>query len=76
MIEDAHRASEIIDHLRELTKKNSPRKELLDIDQTILEVPALTHSEAVKIGVMMRIQLAPRLPRVQGDRVQLQQVTS
>jgi signal transduction histidine kinase len=37
-------------------------------------VTALTHSEAVKSGVTMRTQLAPRLPRIPGDRVQLQQV--
>ena len=35
---------------------------------------ALTYSEAVKTGVTVGTRLAPQLPRVQGDRVQLQQV--
>jgi signal transduction histidine kinase len=46
----------------------------LDLNEAILEVSALTHSEAIKIGVTMRTQLAPCLPRIYGDRVQLQQV--
>ena len=36
---------------------------------------ALTHSEAVKNAVTVRTQLADDLPCIQGDRVQLQQVT-
>jgi C4-dicarboxylate-specific signal transduction histidine kinase len=40
----------------------------------ILEVIALTLSEAVKSGVAVDTQLASESPRIQGDRVQLQQV--
>ena len=46
----------------------------MDLNEAILEVTALTHGEAVKAGVTVRTQLAPRLPRIHGDRVQLQQV--
>jgi signal transduction histidine kinase len=46
----------------------------LDVNEAILDVIALTHSEAVKTGITVRTQLAPCLPRIQGDRVQLQQV--
>jgi hypothetical protein len=41
----------------------------------ILEVTALTRSEAIKTGVTVGTQLAGELPRIQCDRVQLQQVT-
>jgi hypothetical protein len=37
-------------------------------------VIVLTHSEAIKTGVTVRTQLASYLPRVRGDRMQLQQV--
>jgi signal transduction histidine kinase len=37
-------------------------------------VTALTRSEAVKNGVAVRTQLADHLPRIEGDRVQLQQL--
>ena len=39
-----------------------------------MEVIALTRSEATKTGVTVRTQLAPCLPRIHADRVQLQQV--
>jgi signal transduction histidine kinase len=73
LIRDARRASNIIDGLRDLVRKTEPRTDAFDLNDAILEVVALTHSEAVKIGVTVRTQLA-RLPRIQGDRVQLQQV--
>jgi signal transduction histidine kinase len=74
MVEDAHRAGDIIHGLRDLTTKAAPRKAAFDFNEAILEVTALTHSEAVMNGVTVRTQLAPRLPRIPGDRVQLQQV--
>ena len=44
------------------------------INDAILEVIALTRTEATNNGVSVRTQLAEGLPPVQGDRVQLQQV--
>jgi signal transduction histidine kinase len=74
MIKDADRATHIIGGLRDLTKQNAPRAEVVDLNEAIAEVIALTYSEAVKTGVIVSIRPAPELPRVQGDRVQLQQV--
>ena len=74
MIKQADRATHIIDGLRDLTKQNAPRAEVVDLNEAIAEVIALTYSEAVKTGVTVSTRLAPQLPRVQGDRVQLQQV--
>jgi signal transduction histidine kinase len=73
LIRDACRASTIIDGLRDLARKTAPRTDAFDLNDAILEVVGLTHGEAVKVGVTVRTQFA-RLPRVQGDRVQLQQV--
>jgi len=73
LIRDACRASAIIDGLRDLARKTAPRTDAFDLNDAILEVVGLTHGEAVKIGVTVRTQLA-RLPRILGDRVQLQQV--
>jgi C4-dicarboxylate-specific signal transduction histidine kinase len=47
---------------------------LVDINAAILAVTELTQSEARKNGVTLRAQLAHRLPRIEGDKVQLQQV--
>jgi signal transduction histidine kinase len=74
MIKHADRATHIIGGLRDLTKHNAPRAEVVDLNEAIAEVIALTYSEAVKAGVTVSTRLAPGLPRVQGDRVQLQQV--
>ena len=74
IVETGHRAGEIVDRIGSLIKKAPPRKEVVDLNAAILEVTALTGSEAVKTGVTMSTELAPQLPRVQGDRVQLQQV--
>ena len=68
------RASEVVDRIGSLIKKAPPRKEVVDLNAAILEVTALTHSEAVKTGVTVGTQLAGELPRIQCDRVQLQQV--
>jgi C4-dicarboxylate-specific signal transduction histidine kinase len=46
----------------------------LDVNQAVLEVVALTRSEAKKNKVTVQMQLAEGLPVVQADRVQLQQV--
>jgi signal transduction histidine kinase len=73
LIKEAHRAGNIIDGLRGLARKTVPRTDAFDLNDAILEVVALTDGEAVKIGVTVRTQLA-RLPPIQGDRCQFQQV--
>jgi C4-dicarboxylate-specific signal transduction histidine kinase len=74
IVEDGARASNVIGGIRALIKKVPPRQACLDINEAILEVIALTHGEAVKNSVSLQTQLAPGLPLIQGDRVQLQQV--
>src|SRR6266480_4262332 len=74
IVNDTDRAGDVVDRIGSLIKKAPPRKEVVDLDAAILEVTALTHSEAVKTGVTVGAQLAGELPRIQCDRVQLQQV--
>jgi signal transduction histidine kinase len=74
IVNDTDRASDVIDRIGSLIKKAPARKEVVDLNAAILEVTALTRSEAVKTGVTMGTQLAEGLPLVQIDRVQLQQV--
>jgi C4-dicarboxylate-specific signal transduction histidine kinase len=74
IVSETDRASDVVDRIGSLIKKAPPRKEVVDLNAAILEVTALTGSEAVKTGVTVSTQLAPQFPRVQGDRVQLQQV--
>ena len=74
IIKEGNRAGEVVGRIRALIKKAPARKDVVEINDAILEVIALTRTEAANNGVSVRTQLAEGLPRVQGDRVQLQQV--
>ena len=74
IVADGERAREVIARIRALTKRQLPRKEWLDINHKILEVLALTKRELHSHDIVLRTQLDRALPRVAGDRVQLQQV--
>jgi signal transduction histidine kinase len=74
IIRDGARASDIISRIRALVRKAPPRNDQLDINETILEVIALTRSELRSSRTSLQTQLADGLPLVLGDRVQLQQV--
>jgi signal transduction histidine kinase len=74
IVNDANRTNDVVERIGSLIKKAPPRKEVVDLNAAILEVTALTRSEAVKTGVTVDTQLVGELPCIQGDRVQLQQV--
>jgi PAS domain S-box-containing protein len=74
IMESNVRAGDVIDRIRALVKKAPPRKDRLEINETVLEVIALIRDEMAKNGISVRTQLAETLPAIQGDRVQLQQV--
>ena len=71
---DGHRAAEVIQRIRSLTRRTDPQRERLDINDVIREVVLLARPEVVGHRVSMRTALASALPAVLGDRVQLQQV--
>jgi PAS domain S-box-containing protein len=74
IVKEGNRAGEVVGRIRALIKKAPARKDAVEINDAILEVIALTRTEAANNSVSVRTQLAEDLPRVQGDRVQLQQV--
>jgi signal transduction histidine kinase len=74
IIRDGERASDVIGRIRALIQKAPPRQDAVEINDAIREVMALTRGEAVKHNVAVQTQLAEGLPRIPGDRVQLQQV--
>jgi C4-dicarboxylate-specific signal transduction histidine kinase len=74
ILRDGRRADEILGRIRALVRKETPRKDLFDINETILEVIALTRVELHRNGVSPQTRLADGLPPVLGDRIQLQQV--
>src|SRR6266481_609263 len=74
IIKEGNRAAEVIRRVRALAKNAEPQKEPLDINSIIDEVIALIQRELATRHVRWRIELAPALPIVLADRVQLQQV--
>jgi PAS domain S-box-containing protein len=74
IVEDCRRADSIVNRIQDLFKKAPPRKEYLDINEVIFEVVALMRREASNNAVNVGLKLGENLPRVRGDRVQLQQV--
>ena len=74
MVKDANRAADIIARVRALFMKSSPRRELADLNEVIREMVSLVRSEAVRHGISIRSEVAPGLPPVMADRIQVQQV--
>jgi signal transduction histidine kinase len=71
---DGSRATAIIDNLRSLYKKSPPKRELVDVNEIVVEMLVLLRSEAARFSITLRTELAPDLPQTTADRVQLQQV--
>jgi C4-dicarboxylate-specific signal transduction histidine kinase len=74
VIDDGNRASEVIRRVRALAKKTDIEKVPLDVNDVIREVIVLVQRELISHQVSLRMELAPTLPMVLADRVQLQQV--
>jgi len=74
-IRDGNRASEVIARLRALYTKRAFTLESLDLNEAIREVIALSQTDLQRNHIVLQSELAPDLPAVTGDRIQLQQVT-
>jgi PAS domain S-box-containing protein len=74
IVKDGIRATEIIDHLRSLYKKSPPQRELVKVNDIVREMLVLLRAEANRYSIVTNSELAPELPKITADRVQLQQV--
>ena len=74
IVSNGRRAGGVIGRIRALVAKAPPLNDRLDVNEVTREVIALTRSELRSSGTSLQTQLADRLPLVQGDRIQLQQV--
>ncbi len=73
-IRDGNRASDVITRLRALFSKREFTLESLDLNDATREVVALSASELQRHRVIVHSELAENLPKITGDRIQLQQV--
>jgi signal transduction histidine kinase len=74
IIDDGNRASEVIRRVRALATKTSLEKAPLDVNDVVRETIPLVQRGLIGHQVLLRMELAPTLPTILGDRVQVQQV--
>ena len=74
VIADTRQAAELLQRLRALAKKIDLKRTTFDMNEMIREVIHLVGGEASARDVSITLQLKDDLPRMCGDRVQLQQV--
>lgn len=74
MITDGIRASEVIQRVRALLRKSTFARSSHNLNNAIRDVLALTARELEKNKISLALELAPDLPLIVADRVQLQQV--
>jgi len=74
IVDDGNRTSEVIRRVRALSKKDDIESGPLDINVVLREALPLVSRELASQNVAVRMELAPDLPLISGDRVQLQQV--
>jgi signal transduction histidine kinase len=74
MIRDGKRASEVLSRLRNFFKASGGEETALEINEVVEGIVVLVRHEIERNQVSFRTDLSERLPTVQGDCVQLQQV--
>ena len=74
IVKDGNRAAEIISRIRQLFKKGTSQRELVDVNEIIREMIVLLRGEIARYNILIAANLAAGLPQVIADRVQLQQV--
>jgi len=74
IVSDDRRAGEVIRGLRLMLKRGETRQEAFDANELVRDVLKLVRGDVLNAGVALSVDLAPTLPMLSGDRVQLQQV--
>src|SRR6266849_5572693 len=74
IIHAGHRAGAVIDGIRAIFKKDARNRTSLDMNELIGDALALAGAELQKHRVSVQAEPNEQLPRVKGDRVQVQQV--
>ena len=74
ILESVVRAAEVVRRARAMVRRDDPVLEPLAINDVVSDVARLVGSDLVIRQVALTLNLDPMVARVQGDRVQLQQV--
>jgi signal transduction histidine kinase len=78
IVDDIHsdwqRTGEVLDRMRKLIHRQAVEKQAVVIGDVVRDVTGLLHSEVIARNVELEVNVAPDLPPVMGDRVQISQV--
>ena len=74
IVDNDRRAGDVIRRLRTLLRKGSQDLSRIDVNETVRECLRLLRSDLRNRDVVVVLDLAPGLPAIEGDQVQLQQV--
>lgn len=74
VLRSAKRAADIIDSVRSLSRRGTSKQEVVAVNDVVREIDALLQNQARQNSVDVHLQLKENIPRIVGDRVQLQQV--
>lgn len=74
IVAEDHRAAEVIRRLGALFKRGEPSLAPLDVNELVRDTLELTRTNLLTRHVTPSTRLAPDLPKIDGDRVQLQQL--
>ncbi len=74
IVQESRRAGSVIQRMRGLLKKDERPLEAIDLNALVRSTVDLLHSELIARRSKIELQLAPDLPQITGDGVQLQQV--
>lgn len=74
IVDSNRRAGEVIKRLKALFRKGEAQHDALNLNDIVHDVLRLTRSDLLNRRIALDLDLAPQLPAVTGDRIQLQQV--
>ncbi|MGE5478206.1 MAG: PhnD/SsuA/transferrin family substrate-binding protein [Bacteroidales bacterium] len=70
----AERAAAIVRRMRAFVRKRVPDPQVLDVTEPVRDALGLFQATAARRGITVALELAPQLPQVRADRVQVEQV--
>jgi len=68
------RAAQVLGRIRNLMTRGSPLLSSVDVNELINDAVSLVRVRLARLDIVVRSRLAPALPAVSGDRIQLQQL--
>jgi len=74
IVKDVIRAAEIIDRNRSLYRRDTPKREMANLNELIREMIVLLHDAKNRHSIAIRAELDGSIPTIAVDRVQMQQV--